>query len=127
MILLDTNALIWLLDGSPRLGARARDVLESHHPVHYSSISVLEMVIKTMTGRLPVFDDVTARLGEAGLRQLPLVGEHAEMVSEFPELVGHDPFDRALLAQARAERLTFVTSDRRLLGLGRSWIVDAQQ
>lgn len=125
MILLDTSALIWLLNGSRRLGSGARDLVESRHPVHYSSISVLEMTIKIMKGRLSVPDDICAHLDGVGLRQMPFVGEHAEALADFPELVGHDPFDRALLAQAKAERLTFLTADRRLLALGHDWILDA--
>lgn len=37
----------------------------------------------------------------------------------------HDPFDRLLLAQALVERCRFLTADRRLLGLGRDWILPA--
>jgi PIN domain nuclease of toxin-antitoxin system len=125
MILLDTNALIWLLDGSQRLGLSARDMVAARHPVHYSSISVLEMTIKTMKGRLSVREDICSHLDRIGLRQMPLIGEHAEALTGFPELVAHDPFDRALLAQAKAEGLTFLTADRRLLALGLDWIVDA--
>ena len=127
MILLDTNALIWLTNGSRRLGRTARDQVETHHPVYYSSISVLEMMIKKLKGRLTVPDDICAHLDGEGLRQMPLIGEHAEALHEFPELNGHDPFDRALLAQAKSEGLQFLTGDRRLLGLSYDWIVDATQ
>lgn len=126
MILLDTNALIWLLNDGPRLGPHARALVESRQPVHYSSISVLEMMVKKMKGRLPVPDDICVHLDGEGLRQMPFVGEHSEALTDFPELIGHDPFDRALLAQAKAEGLTFLTADRRLLTLGHDWIVDAR-
>lgn len=83
------------------------------------------MVSKKMKGRLLVADDICSHLDGQGLRQLPLVGEHSESIAEFPELIGHDPFDRVLLAQAKVERLDFLTADRRLLALGYDWIVDA--
>lgn len=38
---------------------------------------------------------------------------------------GRDPFDRILLAQAKVERPTFLTADRRLLTLGYDWVADA--
>ena len=44
----------------------------------------------------------------------------------FPALVRHDPFDRMILAQAEAERMTLLTADRTLLVLGQTWIVDAR-
>lgn len=99
--------------------------MESCHPVYYSSVSVLEMTIKKMKGKLSVSDDLCAHFDNIGLRQMPLTGEHTETIAEFSELVGHDPFDRALLAQSKVEGLRFVTADRRLLALGYDWIIDA--
>ena len=125
MILLDTHILLWTLRGEERLGSSAAELIATHHPAHYSSISVLEMTIKTMRGRLEIPRDVCSILDDIGLRQVPWVGEHAEAMEDFPELAGHDPFDRALVAQAAAEQLTFLTADRRLLGLGRPSILDA--
>ena len=46
-------------------------------------------------------------------------------IAEFPELIGHDPFDRVLLAQAKVEQLDFLTADRRLLARDFDWILDA--
>jgi len=125
MILLDTHVLLWALRGEERLGRRANEIIASRHPAHYSAVSVMEMTIKVMQDRLSIPPDVNRVLDEVGLRQLPWVGEHADAVREFPELAGHDPFDRALVAQAAAEKLTFLTADRRLLALDRPWIVDA--
>lgn len=125
MILLDSHLVVWLLEGEERLGLGARDVIDSRHPVHYSSITMLELSIKALRGKLRIPEDLCSILDELGLRQLPWVSEHADAIREFPELAGHDPFDRALLAQASAEGLTFLTADRRLLSLGHEWIVDA--
>ena len=125
MILLDTHVLLWALRGEGSLGSSAAQLIATRHPAHYSSISVMEMTIKTMQGRLEIPEGVCAILDDVGLRQLPWVGEHAEAMGEFPELAGHDPFDRALVAQAAAEQLAFLTADRRLLALRRAWILDA--
>ena len=84
-----------------------------------------DIVFGSMKGRLPVPDDICDHLDRVGLRQLPLAGEHAESLVEFPGLLQHDPFDRILLAQAKVERLDFLTADRRLLAIGYDWIVDA--
>ncbi|MBC7592461.1 MAG: type II toxin-antitoxin system VapC family toxin [Kineosporiaceae bacterium] len=124
-MLVDTHILLWIAEDDPRLGERARELIGSRHPVYYSSMSVLELVIKKMRGRLRVANDICSHLDGEGLRQLPLVGEHSESIAEFPELIGHDPFDTVLLAQAKVKRLEFLTADRRLLALDYDWILDA--
>ncbi len=125
MLLLDTHVLLWAIRGEERLGTQTRELIATHHPAYYSSVSLWEMTIKAMNGRLDIPADSTSFLDEVGLRQMPFVAEHAEALRELPELIGHDPFDRALVAQAGSEGLMFLTADRRLLGLGKDWIVDA--
>lgn len=125
MYLVDTHVLLWLTAADARLGPGARDALAAAPTVRFSAISVLELTIKAMNGRIRVPDRLEARLVDQGLRPLPFTGEHAEALTASPALAGHDPFDRALLAQARVERLRFLTVDQRLLGLGLDWVVDA--
>lgn len=52
---------------------------------------------------------------------------HAAVLAAFPELIDHDPFDRQIVAQAAVEGLRLLTSDERLLALGREWIMDARR
>lgn len=127
MILLDTNALLWVYEGNDRLGAAAAGRLGSDR-VHFSSVSVMEIVIKNMLGRLtlPGDDRFPAIFTESGLRELAFTSEHATAMLLDETLSRHDPFDRMLLAQARVERSVLVTSDRTLLGLGMPWILDAR-
>nr|WP_285594613.1 PIN domain-containing protein [Actinomycetospora sp. NBRC 106378] len=57
---------------------------------------------------------------------LPVSAEQAEGVRTLPAaLRRHDPFDRLLVAQARALGLTLLTADRVLLGLDLPFVVDA--
>ncbi|MPV50646.1 hypothetical protein GCG21_11650 [Pseudactinotalea sp. HY160] len=53
-VLLDTNALIWVLAGDPRLGGRARAQVAEAPRVHFLAVSVLEITLKEMLGRLRV-------------------------------------------------------------------------
>jgi len=124
-MLVDTQVLIWLVDDNPKLGDRARRLIDGRHPVYYSSMSVLEIVIKRMNGRLQVAEDISRQLDGEGFRQMPLIGEHSEALADFPELIAHDPFDRTLMAQAKTEGLQFLTADRQLLRLGYEWTIDA--
>jgi PIN domain nuclease of toxin-antitoxin system len=125
MLLLDSQAALWVLDDSPRLGKRARELIVSATRVHVSAATVWELTIKSMLGKLSVPAGLSARLADQGLSLLNITAEHAEGVREFPELVRHDPFDRLLVAQASQASMRLVTADRVLLGLGRDFIVDA--
>lgn len=127
-MLLDTNALLWLVHDSAKLGSASREVLQGAGRVHYSSVSVSEITIKHMLGRidLPGGDRFPGIFTASGLAELPFTGTHAAALLSFPDLARHDPFDRMLLAQAESEHLTLLTSDQTLLALGRSWIADAR-
>jgi PIN domain nuclease of toxin-antitoxin system len=125
MLLLDSQALLWLLEDNPRLGSRARQAITSAQGVHVSAATVWELTIKRMLGQLSVPADFSQRLPAQGLVLLSITAEHAEAIRDFPELVGHDPFDRLLVAQASRAGLRLLTADQVLLGLGRDFIMDA--
>lgn len=125
MLLLDSQALLWLLDDNPRLGPRARQAIRSAQGVHVSAATVWELTIKTMLGKLSVPADLAATLAAQGLELLSITAEHAEAIRDFPELTRHDPFDRLLVAQASRARLELLTADQVLLNLGRDFILDA--
>lgn len=126
-VLLDTNALVWVLAGDPQLGSNARARLITSVSPRFSSASVLEITIKHMLGRLEVPGDVATAAEAAGLVELPFRSPHASGLEQFPDLAGHDPFDRMLLSQARHEDLLLLTSDRHLLDLGFEWVIDARR
>jgi PIN domain nuclease of toxin-antitoxin system len=125
MLLLDSQALLWLLDDSPRLGPQARKTIESAQGVHVSAATVWELTIKTMLGKLTVPADLSTRLPGQGLELLSITAEHAEAIRDFPELTRHDPFDRLIVAQAHRSGLRLVTADPVLLNLHRDFILDA--
>lgn len=119
MILLDTHVFLWLQGMPTRLGHLCRALIERAPAVYVSAVSRVEVEVKTLTGRLVlpggVFDDLPGQ----GFVELPFTHTHAAALPALPDsLSRHDPFDRMLLAQAATEGLTFVTADRRLLGLG---------
>lgn len=127
MLLLDSQALLWLLDDNPRLGPRARQAITSAHGVHVSAATVWELTIKTMLGKLSVPAGLANRLADQGLDLLNITAEHAEAIRDFPELTRHDPFDRLLVAQASRAGLQLLTADAILLNLGRDFILDASR
>lgn len=128
-VLLDTNALLWILDpkgGS--LGSAAVDLLTSSAIVYVSAASIFEIQIKSMLGKIKIPNDLLDSIEKSNLRFIDINAEHALSISDFPALKKHDPFDRLLLSQAKQEELVFLTADEYLLGLKNTGIklVDAK-
>jgi PIN domain nuclease of toxin-antitoxin system len=128
-ILCDTNALIWLLgdiDGAS-LGPNAKQLIRNADEVYASSVSVLEIRIKTMLGKLKSDNDLVDYISTAGLKSLSFDTSHADALTHFPSLVKHDPFDRMLIAQAEIEGMILLTSDSVLLELDDSLTTDSRK
>jgi PIN domain nuclease of toxin-antitoxin system len=126
MLLLDSQVVLWVLDDNPRLGARTKTAINAATIVHVSVATVWELTIKAMLGKLTIPGDLTSTLIAQGLTPLNITAAHAEAVRDFPELTRHDPFDRLLVAQADETGLTLLTADHVLLGLDRSFLLDAR-
>ncbi|TDE13065.1 type II toxin-antitoxin system VapC family toxin [Jiangella asiatica] len=127
MLLLDSQAALWVLDDSPRLGRSARKLISAATLVHVSAATVWELTIKSMLGKLQLPDGFAELLTDQGLVLLDVTAEHAEAIRDFPEIARHDPFDRLLVAQAARANLRLLTADRILLALGQEFIVDATE
>ena len=120
MIVLDTHALVWWVNGDDRLSAHARELIEqtiasAGQRVLVSAISAWEIAIKHALGKLPVAPrDFRDELAAAGVAILSIADSHALATSDLPP--GHkDPFDRLLLATAQCEGMQLVTADAALL------------
>lgn len=111
-LLLDTHVVLWRFDGSRTLPASAREAIDQSSELLVSAVSFVEVGIKMAVGKLAVPTDFRARVLDSGVEVLPVTADHGLGIAELP-LHHRDPFDRLLIAQARAERLTIVTADRR--------------
>ena len=117
-ILLDTHALLWWLDDSPRLTTKAREAIADGGTTVYVSAAVIwEIRIKEALGKLRVPAELQEVIAQQGFEPLPVTADHAHALVALP-MHHHDPFDRMLVTQARAEGMTLVTHDRRLAQYG---------
>jgi PIN domain nuclease of toxin-antitoxin system len=91
----------------------AREAIATADELLVSVVSFVEIGIKAATGKLHVPPALREHLIDAGVRVLGLDVEHGLALASLP-MHHRDPFDRLLVVQARAERLTIVSADRRL-------------
>lgn len=113
-ILLDTHILLWLVDGNSRLTSEARKLIKEADQVYVSAATIWEIAIKVQLGKLAV--DPTELIGEMqrnGFEELPVYSRHAKEVAKLT-LHHRDPFDRLLVAQAKAEMMRLITNDTQL-------------
>jgi PIN domain nuclease of toxin-antitoxin system len=113
--LLDTHALLWAAMGDPRISPAADAIIgDGSQELLFSAVSAMEIAMKQSAGRLELPDDastwIRTRVAMFGLIELPLTSAHAIEAGLLPRH-HRDPWDRLLVAQARVERVTFLTAD----------------
>jgi PIN domain nuclease of toxin-antitoxin system len=112
-LLLDTHTLLWWLADDPTLAGPARDsIADPASRVFVSAASAWEMAIKRSLGKLEAPSDLERQLERSRFEPLAITIPHAHAAGSLPRH-HDDPFDRMLVAQARAEDLTIVTRDLR--------------
>ncbi|MGH3802940.1 MAG: type II toxin-antitoxin system VapC family toxin [Pseudonocardiaceae bacterium] len=117
-LLLDTHAIIWWLEQSPRLSAAAQSAItDSSNDVFVSAVSALEMSLKSARGKLRAPSDLDELIVANAFVELPITVRHGIALRHVPHH-HKDPFDRLLVAQAHVEGLTLVTADRELGAYG---------
>ncbi|MGB8989483.1 MAG: type II toxin-antitoxin system VapC family toxin [Candidatus Sulfotelmatobacter sp.] len=118
-LLIDTHIWIWSKLEPKRIGKRAAEELsKSGNELWLSPISVWEALALMQKGRIRV-ENPLAWVERAAdqLREAPLTQEIVR--TSFALALPHaDPADRFLAATAKVLKLTLVTADQRLLGLG---------
>jgi len=122
-LLLDTHVVLWQLSGAARIGPGAVHAIGEADEVAMSVVSFAEIGVKAAIGKLEVPEDLEAQIRALDVRVLPLEAHQALAVGGLP-IHHRDPFDRLLIAQALAERMTLVSADRRFADYGAS-LIDA--
>ena len=113
-LLLDTHVMLWALARPKELASPARDALrDPGNMVFASVVSAWEAEIKRALGKLRAPEDLSEELRRSRFTELALRLHHVRALRDLPSL-HRDPFDRMLLAQAKADGLTLVTRDERL-------------
>ena len=110
-LLLDTHVFLWWQSADHRLSRRIRAAIETADVVFVSVASAWECSIKSALGKLRLPRNFEKAVEQGGFEKLLISFAHAEAAGRLPPHHS-DPFDRMLVAQARAESLVLVTHDR---------------
>ena len=112
-LLLDSNALFWYVSEPENLSAETFATIDDpDSEVYFSAVNLWELAIKRAKGKLEFEDaEMLDAVGEQNFVELPVTSRYGLEAAALPPYHS-DPFDRMLIAKARLEGLTLVTSDR---------------
>lgn len=124
MIVLDTHALVWWVNGDSALsrtaGQAIKRELKRQGEIVISSISAWEIAMLVQKERLVLSMDVETWLRTVaevpGVRFVPVDNDVAIESTRLPGRIHKDPADRLIVALARTLSAPLVTSDRRIRG-----------
>ena len=112
--LLDTNIFLWWLDGDSRLSKEYSEIINNpNHIKLISVVSVWEIIIKVRLGKFPLSIPVEKILEKSEFDLLSVELKHVLELGKLPG-IHKDPFDRILVAQAKVEECTLLSSDKLL-------------
>lgn len=121
MILLDTHALIWLVEADPKLGKNVRELADQalkDNELATSAITFWEVAMLAQRNRLELSlptDVWRRRLLDMGLMEIPVTGDIGITAAGLQEFHG-DPVDRFIAATAILGGGTLMTADEAILG-----------
>ena len=123
MILLDTHVLVWMDEDNPKLGRKARELIEEafrEDDVGVSVISFWECALLAAKDRITLPGPMATwrlELLANGLIELSLDGPTAILAAQL-EGLHKDPADRFIAATALRHQAILVSADDRLLAGG---------
>ena len=121
MIVLDTHAWIWWVDGDERLTLAQRDAIaaEEANLIGVSAISCWEVAKLVELGRVALSCSLEEWLDQAlsypGVQLIALTPEIATESTRLPGDFHRDPADQIIVATARVYGCSLVTSDEKIL------------
>lgn len=113
--LLDTHVLLWLLSQQNKISSHVLDQCsDPRNQPYFSLLSIWEVQIKHQLGKLTLDIPIKKIMNTANEKNILTLGVNESHILMLDSLPYHhkDPFDRLLIAQAKAENMTFVSADK---------------
>ncbi len=133
MLILDTHALVWLTEGSERLGETSRKIINEHlqqQTLAVSAISFWEIAMLEIKGRLNMRQTVEnwrTDLLSNGLHEVVVDGEIGVQAAHLEDFHG-DPADRIITATTLNLGARICTADKGIIDwIPSSSLVDARK
>ena len=114
LLILDTHAFLWFVDGAPELPTYARALIEDPaNDVQVSIASFWEMAIKASIGKLPLTAGLTALEAIAVTQAIDILPITLQAITRVQQLPFHhrDPFDRIIAATALTSGGVLLSTD----------------
>ncbi|MDR2560457.1 MAG: type II toxin-antitoxin system VapC family toxin [Holophagales bacterium] len=113
-LLLDTHTALWWANEQEKFSPQVKAImLNEEHRFFFSIASAWEIAIKVSVGKLAIVGGIRAffaKMGNSPISLLQVTQQHLEIVEALP-FIHRDPFDRLLVAAAKAEGMTILTAD----------------
>lgn len=114
--LLDTHTLLWIIDDNPQLSKKAKSIyLDDKNEIFTSTASIWEMAIKISLKKLEIpgtlSEFVTEHIRGNKIDILSIELKHLYQLENL-SYFHRDPFDRLIIAQAIAENIPILGSDK---------------
>jgi len=121
LIVLDTHALIWWVNGDAQVSDPARTAIERAQKggrVLVSAISIWEIVMLVERGRIALAMDLDQWLSAVqdldGVEVMPVSAQVAMQSATLPGDFHKDPADRMIVALARELNAPVITADQKI-------------
>ena len=115
--LLDTHTAIWALGNKTKLSETVKTIIDDVSiSLCVSRISAWELAIKISIGKLNFVGGSAfflEKMRHNGVELLDIEGSHIEYLETMP-FIHRDPFDRMLVAVAKAEGMIILTADENI-------------
>lgn len=111
--LIDTQILIWWLDGSEKLSKEFLDILEGDDIKMVSVASFWEIVIKLKIKKIKLKRSLNYVIKNLEFHILNIDINHV-LRTQTLQGIHKDPFDRILIAQSLVENCKLLTSDEKI-------------
>ena len=132
MIVIDTHALVWIVEADPQIGRRAIKLIDDERAaegVAITPITAWETAMLVNKNRLALgravgdwFDRI---LSSQGFILTPLTVPIAIDAGTLPGKIHGDPADRLIIATARALGCPLLTGDKKILDYAKAGRVQA--
>ena len=113
--LLDTHVLLWFLSQQNKISSQVLELCsDPDNQPYFSLTSIWEIQIKHQLGKLTLdipIKEIMSTAKDKNILALDVKEQHILMLDNLP-YYHKDPFDRLLIAQAKAEQMTLISADK---------------